>query len=104
MTAGMPPRSRWNALSEADLVDAYRETAKADLEALGPSTGVPYAMHDELRQIRETVWALGLQLELVLRELATQRELLELLVAEAGDDPCDDCGRADGSHAWGTEH
>jgi hypothetical protein len=64
----------------------------------GPATGVPYAIHDELRELRELV-------DMIAREVAILRELAELSAAILGVElECDDCGRADGTHAVDVEH
>lgn len=74
----------------------------------GEATGVPYVMHEELRELRELA-------ERQLLALSVIRELLELAVAVLGVEldsrpeleaslECDDCGRTDGSHADGVEH
>jgi hypothetical protein len=64
-------------LTEAELLEAYRNAARADLEALGPADGVPVAIHAELRELRALADAMA-------RQLVDQRELLELLASMAG--------------------
>lgn len=74
-----PSRTAQEPLTEADLVQAYRNAARADLEALGAPDGVPVAIHAELREVRALLHATA-------QEVGTLRELLELvlaLVAEA---------------------
>jgi hypothetical protein len=83
-----PYRDPGDRMTEAELVDAYRNAARADLDdELEPVTGVPVAVHAELRELRlalaglhETITHVGLQ-------VATLRELVELQLAVAGIDP-----------------
>jgi hypothetical protein len=77
------PDARQEALREAELVQAYRNAAQDDLEPLGPPTGVPVAIHGELRELRALV-------DVMARQLETQRELLELLASILGVELVDD--------------
>jgi hypothetical protein len=64
---------------------------------------VPVAVHAELRELRELVEAVALQVA-VLRELAELTASILGVELEGSGTLCDDCGRADGTHADGVEH
>lgn len=77
-----PYQDPGDRMTEAELVDAYRNMARADLDdELGPPTGVPVAVHAELRELRLGIASLAETITHVGLQVAVCRELLELLVS-----------------------
>jgi hypothetical protein len=66
-------------MTEAELIEAHGGL----WEPTDVPDGVPYKVHDEVRQLRAQVAQLQLQTQQVAGQLGVVRELLELLVAEA---------------------